>query len=81
MCVTDDRGSNWGLSHFTNAASDWNRNHAVLTRFDRDLSQDVHDPGMKKHTVHHSTDVYFKQGLNKAQRDRALEASRKLRGE
>ena len=36
---------------------------------------------MKKHNAYHSTDVYFKQGLNMGQRDRALEASRTLRGE
>jgi len=41
----------------------------------------MHDPWMKKHSVYHSTDVYFKQGLNEAQRERALEASRELRSE
>jgi hypothetical protein len=77
----DGRGITWRISHFANAASDWSRNHTVLTRFDCDLSLDVNDPSMKKHHVHFPVDVYFNHGLSKAQRERALEASRDLRGE
>ena len=79
--TTDGRGITWGLSHFTNVTGDWKKNHAILARFDCDLSQDLKDPWMKRHSIYHPVDVYFKQGLNRAQRERALEASRKLRGE
>ncbi len=80
MCVTDDRGSSWGLSHFTNAASDWNRNHAVLTRFDCDLSLDVNDPLMKESDINVDPEVYFKYGLTKEQRKR-IEAAVSLKEE
>ncbi|MFI8602914.1 glycoside hydrolase family 117 protein [Cellulophaga baltica] len=65
----DGRGITWGLSHFTNATT-WDKNHAILVRFDCDLSQDVEDPQMKKHHVYHRPEVYFKQGLNDTQRER-----------
>jgi len=76
----DGRGITWGLSHFTNVTGNWKKNHAILARFDCDLSCDAHDPWMKRHHIYHAPEVYFKQGLNGAQRQRALEASRKLRG-
>jgi hypothetical protein len=77
----DGRGITWGISHFTNAAGNWKRNHAILARFDCDLSRDVHDPRMKGNHVVHPVDVYFRHGLNRAQRERALEAARRWRGE
>ena len=75
------RGITWGMSHFTNASGDWKRNHAILARFDCDLSRDVNDPAMKRNHVYHPVDVYFNHGLNQAQRERALEATRALREE
>lgn len=38
----EGRRITWGISHFTNATI-WEENHAVLTRFDCDLSLDLHD--------------------------------------
>ncbi len=73
----DGRGITWGISHFTNYTT-WDQNHAALVRFDCDLSQDVHDPHMKRHTPYHRPEVYYKQGLNQAQRKRVTEAARKL---
>lgn len=58
----DGRGITWGISHFTNATT-WKQNHAILARFDCDLSLDLNDPLMKKTHVYHSPDVYFRQGL------------------
>ncbi|SDF24009.1 glycoside hydrolase family 117 protein [Cellulophaga baltica] len=65
----DGRGITWGLSHFTNATT-WDKNHAILVRFDCDLSQDLEDPQMKKHHVYHKPEFYYKQGLNKEQQER-----------
>lgn len=74
------RGITWGISHFTNATT-WNENHSILTRFDCDLSVDVHDPVMKRTGVYHKPDVYFNQGLNGAQRARIQAANRAMQGE
>jgi hypothetical protein len=74
----DGRGITWGISHFTNATGDWQRNHSILARFDCDLSQDVNDPGMKKHSYYYRPEHYFTHKLSKEQRERALEATRKL---
>lgn len=74
----DGRGITWGLSHFTNYMG-WSQNHAILTRFDCDLSQDLHDPDMKRHRPHVRPDQYFKQGLNQKQRRRIFEANREIR--
>jgi hypothetical protein len=65
----DGRGMTWGISHITNATT-WSQNHAVLLRFDCDLSQDVDDPEMKKHNYYYKPDFYYKHGLSKAQRKR-----------
>jgi hypothetical protein len=54
------------------------KQHSIMARFDCDLSLDVHDPAMKSTRVWHSPDVYFKQGLNAAQRQRINEANRML---
>lgn len=73
----DGRGITWGLSHFTNATV-WSENHAILARFDCDLSQDIDDQRMKKHHVYHRPEEYFKQGLTKAQRERIEEDNKKV---
>ncbi len=73
----DGRGITWGISHFTNATT-WKENHAILARFDCDLSQDVHDPDMKRHHVYHRPDVYFRQGLNGKQRKRVEASAAKM---
>ncbi|MCM2369169.1 glycoside hydrolase [Rhodopirellula sp. ICT_H3.1] len=72
------RGITWGISHFTNATT-WDKNHAVLTRFDCDLSLDLNDPVMKRTGLYQSPEVHYQQGLGKAQLKRIEEANRKLR--
>ncbi|WP_197231305.1 glycoside hydrolase family 117 protein [Novipirellula artificiosorum] len=79
--TTDGRGITWGLSHFTNATGDWKANHAILARFDCDLSLDVNDPAMKKHHVYFPVELFFNQKLSKAQRDRAIEVARQRQTE
>ncbi len=64
----DGRGISWGLCHFINAGTKDTR-HSILARFDCDLSQDIHDPEMKKTGVWHDPEVYFQQSLNKKQRE------------
>lgn len=71
------RGITWGISHFTNVTN-WGTNHAVLTRFDCDLSLDVHDPEMKKHHVYFKPEIFYQQSLSNAQRARILEQNQKL---
>ncbi|NME66745.1 family 43 glycosylhydrolase [Flammeovirga aprica JL-4] len=63
------RGITWGISHFTNVTT-WKENHAIIARFDCDLSLDVHDPVMKQTQVYFKPKVYFSQGLNKKQKAR-----------
>ena len=75
----DGRGITWGLSHFTNAAGDWKRNHAVLTRFDCDLSQDVHDPEMKGHSIRFAPEEHYRRGLSKKQRQRLMDETARLK--
>ncbi len=70
------RGISWGLSHFTNATT-WDTNHAILARFDCDLSLDVNDPDMKRTGDHFKPEVYFQQGLSRAQRTR-IEAANQI---
>jgi hypothetical protein len=72
------RGITWGLSHFTNVTT-WDTNHAILARFDCDLSLDLDDPQMKRHHVYHKPEVYYKRRLTPRQRIRILEENRKLR--
>ena len=74
----DGRGITWGISHLTNVRG-WDKNHAILLRFDCDLSRDVHDPRMKRTGVYHAPDVYFRQGLSGQQRKRILDANKKLK--
>jgi hypothetical protein len=66
----DGRGITWGISHFKNAARDWSRQHSVLTRFDCDLSLDVHDPEMKKSHIDYPPEHHYKFGLSTKQRER-----------
>jgi len=63
-------GITWGLSHFTNAGKNGVNQHSILARFDCDLSLKLDDPAMKQTGTWHNIDVYFKQGLNKKQRER-----------
>lgn len=72
----DGRGITWGISHITNATT-WDRNHAILVRFDCDLSQDLHDPEMKKHNSYYKPDFYYQHGLSKAQRERLAKSKPK----
>ncbi|MEQ8210997.1 MAG: glycoside hydrolase [Lacipirellulaceae bacterium] len=73
----DGRGITWGISHFTNYTN-WNQNHAILARFDCDLSLDLNDPAMKHHRAYLRPEQYFKQGLNRKQRERIGGANRLL---
>lgn len=70
------RGITWGLSHFTNSGSK-GKQHTRIARFDCDLSLDVDDRSFKNTGVWHSPEVYFKQGLNAAQKKRILSDSEK----
>ncbi|WP_017446943.1 family 43 glycosylhydrolase [Gayadomonas joobiniege] len=63
------RGVTWGLSHFT-AVNGWDTNHSQLTRFDTDLSLDLHDPEMKKHNYKYSPEHHYKFGLSAKQKER-----------
>lgn len=77
----DGRGITWGISHFTHVATR-DKNHSVLTRFDCDLSLDIHDPTMKRPGYfYEKPDFYYKHGLNREQRNRILQENKILRGE
>jgi hypothetical protein len=65
----DGRGITWGISHFTNV-NGWETNHAVLTRFDCDLSLDIDDQGMKKAHIYNKPEYFYKQSLNQEQKER-----------
>ncbi|TWT81548.1 Glycosyl hydrolases family 43 [Planctomycetes bacterium CA13] len=75
------KGITWGLSHFTNASGDWNRNHSILTRFDCDLSQDIVDPQMKGHHLQHSPEFHYKHGLSGKQRERITRETAALKSD
>lgn len=70
----DGRGISWGISHLTNVTK-WSENHAVLLRFDCDLSQDLDDPEMKKHNTYYKPEFYYKHGLSDSQRKRIMRAN------
>lgn len=72
------RGITWGLCHNILAGGP-GRRHSILMRFDCDLSLDVHDPDMKRHSYYYPPDFYYRHGLSRQQRERALKAVRKLR--
>ena len=67
-----------GISHFKNAVRDWNRQHSVLTRFDCDLSLDVHDPQMKRSHIDYEPEHHYKYGLSEEQRERIKKENQKL---
>ncbi|QCX40346.1 glycoside hydrolase [Aureibaculum algae] len=71
------RGITWGISHFTNATT-WDKNHAVLARFDCDLSQDIHDEFMKNTNIQNKPEYYYGQGLNKKQLERIQSDNKKI---
>ncbi len=75
--TNDGRGITWGISHFINAAGDWKRNHTVLVRFDCDLSQDIHDDGMKEHYMKYGPEHHYKYGLSGKQRERIANENKK----
>ena len=68
--TTNGQGITWGLCHFTNAGKVGINQHSILARFDCDLSQDLHDPEMKKTRSWHPPEVYFSKGLSAKQRER-----------
>ena len=71
------KGITWGLSHITNATS-WDRNHAVLLRFDCDLSTELDDPEMKRHANYYKPEFYYQHGLSEKQRRRIRKATQQL---
>ncbi|AWB65646.1 glycoside hydrolase [Saccharobesus litoralis] len=71
------RGITWGLSHFT-AVNGWEINYSELARFDVDLSLDVHDPAMKKHSIKFTAEQHYQYGLNANQRKRIAAENKKL---
>lgn len=73
------RGITWGISHVTSATG-WNTNHAILVRFDCDLSQDLNDPQMKQHHIYKRPEELYKQGLSKKQRERINQQNQELTG-
>ena len=72
------RGITWGISHFTHAGG-MRTNYSILTRFDCDLSLDVHDPGMKRTGMYWSPEDHYRHGLQDWQRKRIEEQNRKLK--
>lgn len=76
--TTNGQGITWGLSHFTSAGKVGINQHSILARFDCDLSQQLHDPDMKKTITWHELDVYFDQGLNEKQRERIAQENKDL---
>jgi len=75
------RGITWGLCHNIKArAEDAKGRVTVLMRFDCDLSLDVHDPGMKRHSHYFGPDVYYRLGLSKKQRERIEAQNSAFRG-
>ncbi|GAA4237967.1 hypothetical protein GCM10022291_26610 [Postechiella marina] len=65
----DGRGITWGMAHFISLGGK-GQFHSMLTRFDCDLSQDLHDPEMKEPRVKYTPEDYFKRSLSKKQRNR-----------
>ena len=69
-----------GLSHFYENRVTNGNTHVILVRFDCDLSQDLHDPDMKRTVIRHDLDVYFAQGLNEEQKERIARETEAVRG-
>jgi len=74
------RGITWGISHLT-TVNGWETNHAILLRFDCDLSLDVNDPDMKNHNEYYKPEFYYQNGLNKKQIERIEVENKKLEKE
>lgn len=73
----DGKGITWGISHFTNVTV-WENNHAVLARFDCDLSLEVDDQDMKQSLVYHKPSFFYKMGLNEAQLKRIEKENKEI---
>ena len=71
------KGITWGISHFT-AVNGWDTNHAVLTRFDADLSLEIDDPQMKQHSYKHAAEYHYQFGLSSTQKQRIAVENKKL---
>jgi len=71
----DGRGITWGLCHITNVGTR-EKNHAILARFDCDLSQDMNDRWMKQTDLFLKPEAYFSQGLGNQQREQREKAAR-----
>ena len=73
------RGITWGLAHVTPDGT--GSKHSLLLRFDCDLSLDIHDPQMKRHSTMYTTkpEYYYQFGLSEAQRKRIEAANRQLK--
>ncbi len=52
----------------------------MLTRFDCDLSQDVHDRAMKEHQIRFTPEEHYRRGLTGKQRRRLMEGTAKIGG-
>jgi hypothetical protein len=76
--TSDGRGISWGISHFTNYHDNWTRLHAVLGRFDCDLSKDLDDPQMKRHKAYLPRTEYFRHGLSEKQKARIRAENQEL---
>ncbi|WP_109830863.1 glycoside hydrolase family 117 protein [Reichenbachiella versicolor] len=77
--TTDGRGITWGISHYTVPGGNWKKNHAVLLRFDCDLSRDLHDPQMQKHYKRPSINYLYQQKLSGQQMERIKAQNEALR--
>lgn len=71
------RGITWGIAHFRNAGTGKNQ-YSVLTRFDCDLSLDVHDPEMKEHNNLYKPEDYYRWGLSEKQLQRIEKENSKV---
>lgn len=77
----DGRGITWGLCHNIRATrgNKGDGRATVLMRFDCDLSQDVQDPGMKKHSNYFRPEIYYSMGLSKVQKERIEKENAKVK--
>jgi len=79
--TTDGRGITWGLAHVTNANKEPGQQHSILLRFDCDLSLDIDDPEMKKHShaYSHKPDFFYRFNLSDKQKIRIKEANQDMK--
>lgn len=75
----DGRGISWGVSHLVNAGAK-GKQHSILLRFDCDLSRDLHDPEMKKHSNiwHNKPQYWYSHSLSKKQQERIAKTNQRL---